>query len=162
MKWIKLFDSFYSFSRELTDDIIENNKNAIDVYEDIKTISYQLEDIGYDLKYYFSFGNLNRFECDRYIENEMRYRPDFTDYDRFYNIKSIEIDIVCNKLTPKLPFFNRKKVNLDINRFLNLLKEHLDYLNKINIVKDKDDFNNDIRDVYIKNAKYMSKIEVKL
>jgi hypothetical protein len=125
MKHLKLFESF-SIS-----EIEENNKMANDIVEDIKTISYLLEDEGFELRYTFATKSGNSFEVDEYnkIINS-----------HVFNTKSVNIDMVVVKIIgrtitdPKT--FQRTLTDSGkeaIERYINLLKEHLDYIDPNNI-----------------------------
>jgi hypothetical protein len=125
MKWIKLFENF-------SDEIVENNKMANDVVEDIKTISYLLEDEGFELKYSFR-SNGSSFEVDGY---------NFIINSHVSNSKAVMIDkiaikVIGNSITDPITFqqtLNNKAKEI-IERYIDLLKEHLDYINTENITK---------------------------
>lgn len=123
MKWIKLFENF-------SDEIVENNKIANDLVEDIKTISYLLEDEGFELKYSFGVkGGI--FSVDEYnnyfVNNVSRQSPPM--------ITNLVIKLIGNSITDPKTF--QKVLNksyLDaVDRYVDLLKEHLDYINPDNI-----------------------------
>jgi hypothetical protein len=126
MKWIKLFENF-------SDEIVENNKMANDVVEDIKTISYLLEDEGFELKYSFRTKTGSSFEVDGY---------NFIINSHVSNSKAVMIDkiaikVIGNSITDPITFqqtLNNKAKEI-IERYIDLLKEHLDYINTENITK---------------------------
>lgn len=123
MKRIKLFENF-------SDEIVENNKMANDVVEDIKTISYLLEDEGFELKYSFR-GEFGSFEVDEY--NKLTNNP-------VLNAKPVKIGRIAVKVIGKSIVdprtFQTVLIESDIksiDKYVDLLKEHLDYINPENI-----------------------------
>ena len=121
MKHLKLFENF-------SDEIIENNKFANDVVEDIKTISYLLEDEGFELKYSFR-GESGFFEVDEYNNNSqvLNAKP--------VKIGRIAVKVIGNSITDTKTF-QRTLTNKSkeiIERYIDLLKEHLDYIEPENI-----------------------------
>ena len=76
MKYLKIFEDFN-----------ENNKMANDIVDDIKTISYLLEEEGFELRYTFVTKSGNSFEVGEYnkIINS-------------YDFKSVNIDMVVVKI----------------------------------------------------------------
>jgi hypothetical protein len=136
MKHLKLFESF-------SDEIKENNKFANDVVEDIKTISYLLEDEGFTIEY--SFG----IRTDKYDENGQPWIPLFikyTDYNKIVlnghrrnMIDSISVKVIGNSITDPVTFQKvlKKSDIKTIDRYIDLLKEHLDYIDPENITKKK-------------------------
>lgn len=131
MKWIKLFENF-------SDEIVENNRMANDVVEDIKTISYLLEENGFDLRYCISFIKWNKF-----LGGNKTYTFEVAEYNDIVNaghIKPVMIDTIvvksiCATITDPITF--QKVLNksyLDaVDKYIDLLKEHLDYINPDNI-----------------------------
>ena len=128
MKRIKLFENF-------SDEIVENNKIANDLVEDIKTISYLLEDKGFDLRYTFGgkYGDvINSFDSF-----------EFQEYNHMVNAGHVEpvmidmivVKAICATITDPITF--QKVLNksyLDsVDKYVDLLKEHLDYINPDNI-----------------------------
>ena len=107
MKYLKLFESFYT-------------KEATDVYEDIKSILYLLQDDGYDfnLKYiikkWYSYNNkylLKDYDCTN--------GPiELDSVSEFYI--GIFIDVFNND--------NNESFKDDIERFFEILKDHLNYI----------------------------------
>ena len=123
MKWIKLFENF-------SDEIVENNKMANDVVEDIKTISYLLEDEGFELKYSFR-SNGSSFEVGEY--NKLTNSPVLN--AKPVKIGRIAVKVIGNSITDPKTFqqtLNNKSKEI-IERYIYLLKEHLDYINPENI-----------------------------
>jgi hypothetical protein len=127
MKWIKLFENF-------SDEIVENNKMANDVVEDIKTISYLLEDEGFELKYSFRAETGSSFEVDEYnkLINNPRVVQQWTGWSK---IGRIAIKVIGNSITDPKTFQQTltNKSKEIIERYIDLLKEHLDYINPENI-----------------------------
>ncbi len=123
MKHLKLFESF-SIS-----EIEENNKMANDIVDDIKTISYILEEEGFELRYTFATKSGNSFEVDEY--NKIINSHDF----KSVNIDMVVVKIIGRTITdPKT--FQRTLTSSGketIERYINLLKEHLDYIDPNNI-----------------------------
>ena len=126
MKWIKLFENF-------SDEIVENNKMANDLVEDIKTISYLLEDEGFELKYSFGVkgARLIHWLVDEYnnyfVNNVSLQAPPM--------ITNLVIKLIGNTITDPRTFQTvLNKSYLDaVDRYVDLLKEHLDYINPHNI-----------------------------
>ena len=129
MKRIKLFENF-------SDEIVENNKIANDLVEDIKTISYLLEENGFDLRYTFGskYGDaINSFEVEEYnhMVNAGHVEPVMIDM--------IVVKAICATITDPITF--QKVLNksyLDaVDKYIDLLREHLDYINPDNISKER-------------------------
>ena len=125
MKHLKLFENF-------SDEIIENNKFANDVVEDIKTISYILEEEGFELKYSFRAENFSHFhEVDEY--NKLTNNPVLN--AKPVKIGRIAVTVIGNSIVnPKT--FQQTLTNKSkeiIERYIDLLKEHLDYIEPENI-----------------------------
>ena len=121
MKYLKLFENF-SIS-----EIEENNKFANDVVKDIKTISYILEDEGFELKYSFRSESVF-FDVDEYNKLiNIRFKP--------VKISRIAVKVIGNSITDTKTFQQTltDKDNKIIERYIHLLKEHLDYINPENI-----------------------------
>ena len=124
MKWIKLFENF-------SDEIKENNKFANDVVEDIKTISYLLEDEGFELKYSFRGENGSSFEVDEYNKltnsHVLNAKP--------VKIGRIAVKVIGNSIVDPRTFQTvlRESDIKVIDRYIDLLKEHLDYIEPENI-----------------------------
>lgn len=125
MKWIKLFENF-------SDEIVENNKMANDVVEDIKTISYLLEDEGFELKYSFR-GEFGSFEVDEY--NKLANSQSFPGVFKPVKIGRIAIKVVGKSIVNPMTFQTvlRESDIKSIDKYINLLKEHLDYIDPDNI-----------------------------
>ena len=119
MKHLKLFEGF--------------SLNPEDILKDIKTISYILEDVGYDIRYFYSI--TQQFSGVRSINSdELEGMIDAGHYKRS-KIKWNSIIIII------IPFYESEldkpdeiKLKFDGNYFLNLLKEHLDYLDDNRII----------------------------
>lgn len=108
MKYIKLYESF--------------NLNSDEVVNDIKSITYILEDNGYDIKFLTKEDVMKR---NTFLELE-EGEPDF----------DIKLTISCLNLLTNPPGQNSvilHKFNEDINHFLVMLKEHLDYVSDIEL-----------------------------
>jgi len=96
MKWIKLFEDF----------------GSKDIIEDIKSISYILEDKGYELGVY-----------------------EFSLQTNWENVITIKIELWTEQYVTGVGAFTdsshdnlMKKVESDIDNYKNLLMEHLDYI----------------------------------
>jgi hypothetical protein len=123
MKWIKLFENFS------INEIEENNKFANDLVEDIKTISYLLEDEGFELKYSFrgEFGS-SEVDFDKLTNSQvLNSKP--------VMISKIAVKVIGNSITDPKTFQQTltNKGKEIIERYIDLLKEHLDYINPENI-----------------------------
>ena len=120
MKHIKLFEGFDGLKPE-------------DILKDIKTISYILEDNGYEMRYFYSI--TQQFSGVRSINSdELEGMIDAGHYKRS-KIKWNSIIIII------IPFYEneldepeKSKIKFDGNYFLNLLKEHLDYIDDSRII----------------------------
>jgi hypothetical protein len=126
MKHLKLFENF-------TDEIFENNKIANDLVEDIKTISYLLEDEGFELRYSFGVKGVS-FEVDEY--NKLINSPVLN--AKPVKIGSISVKVIGNSITDPKTFQQTltNKSKEIIERYIGLLKEHLDYIDPENISKE--------------------------
>jgi hypothetical protein len=124
MKWIKLFENF-------SDEIVENNKIANDLVEDIKTISYLLEDEGFELKYSFRAETGSSFEVDEY--NKLINSPVLN--AKPVKIGRIAIKVIGKSIVNPMTFQTvlRESDIKSIDKYINLLKEHLDYIDPDNI-----------------------------
>lgn len=118
MKWIKLFESFIG-------------TNPVEVYEDIKSITYELEDIGYDLEFFYIL-NIDKTHTN-YKEDQLGYnhakriRCDSYDKSEYPRHNIVEIVIDSKMTTVYTPGANRV-ISDDRDKFISLLKEHLDYI----------------------------------
>jgi hypothetical protein len=120
MKHIKLFESFSGLKPE-------------EILKDIKTISYILEDGGYDIRYFYNISQ--PFSGVRSINSdELEGMIDAGHYKRS-KIKWNSIIIII------IPFYeneldepDKSKMKFDGDYFLNLLKEHLDYIDDSRII----------------------------
>jgi hypothetical protein len=134
MKWIKLFENF-------SDEIVENNKMANEIVDDIKTISYLLEDEGFDIEYLFNAKSRNfatdlSFRVDEY--NKLISSPNISGC-KPVNIDMVVVKIIGNSITDPVTFQKvlKKSDIKTIDRYIDLLKEHLDYIDPENITKKK-------------------------
>ena len=141
MKWIKLFENFTEENTLSVEGVLKRKEYANDVIEDIKSISYILEDEGFELKYQFAIpygdGLVNYFEIE--------------DYNRWTNnivvtsqkelgvlmIHSVVVKVTGNTIINPNTFGNSLSEDKlkSIERYINLLKEHLDYINPDNITQ---------------------------
>ena len=103
MKWIKLFENF----------------NSKDIIDDIKSISYILEDKGYELAVYV----LPKTIAHVYLQKEWE------------NVITIKIELWTEQYVTGVGAFTdsshenlMKKVESDIDNYKTLLIEHLDYI----------------------------------
>ena len=116
MKRIKLFENF-------------NTNNPLDVRDDIKSILYELDDIGFNptLKVNISLPHEKTIDSDE-LENYL----DTGAHVRYFKleIETDNGDVV--KITPEI------KERLE--RFIILLREHLDYIDSENIKIQKNRF----------------------
>lgn len=140
MKWIKLFENFTEENTLSVEGVLKRKDYANEVLEDIKSISYILEDEGFGLEYQFStlYGDnlINYFE----IEDYNRWTNNGNMEIGVGNLESIMIDSVVVKVTGNTiinPNTFGNSLSDDklksIERYINLLKEHLDYINPDNI-----------------------------
>ena len=135
MKWIKLFENFS------INEIEENNKMANEIVDDIKTISYLLEDEGFDIEYLFNAKSRNfatdlSFRVDEY--NKLISSPNISGC-KPVNIDMVVVKIIGNSITDPVTFQKvlKKSDIKTIDRYIDLLKEHLDYIDPENITKKK-------------------------
>ena len=131
MKWIKLFENFTEENTLSVEGVLKRKEYANDVIEDIKSISYILEDEGFELKYQFS-----TLYGDNLIEDYNRWNMEIG----VGNLESIMIDSIVVKVTGNTitnPHTFGNSLSEDklesVERYINLLKEHLDYINPDNI-----------------------------
>ena len=141
MKWIKLFENFIEENTLSVDDVLKRKEYANEVLEDIKSISYILEDEGFELKYQYAIpyqtGLVNYFE----IEDYNRWTNDIVVTSQ-KELGVLMIDSVVVKVTGNTiinPNTFQSSLSDDklksIERYINLLKEHLDYINPDNITQ---------------------------
>lgn len=138
MKRIKLFEDFTEENTLSVEGILKRKEYANDVIEDIKTISYILEDEGFELEYQFVIpydGLVNYFE----IEDYNRWTNDIVVTSQ-KELKVLMIDSILVKVTGNTIINPRTFQNSlsedklkSVERYINLLKEHLDYINPDNI-----------------------------
>ena len=139
MKWIKLFENFTEENTLSVEGVLKRKEYANEVLEDIKSISYILEDEGFELKYQYAIpygdGLVNYFE----IEDYNRWTNDIVVTSQreleVLMIDSVVVKVTGNTIINPNTFqrvFNEDKLK-SIERYINLLKEHLDYINPDNI-----------------------------
>jgi hypothetical protein len=109
MKYLKLFESYYT-------------KEATEVYEDIKSILYLLEDDGYDFNVEYIVkkwdSNSMRYLLKNYYCDDYQHLVGRNDIKEFY--VGIFIDVFNNN--------NNESYKDDVERFFEILKDHLDYV----------------------------------
>lgn len=139
MKWIKLFENFTEENTLSVEGILKRKEYANDIIEDIKSISYILEDEGFELKYSFAIphgdGLVNYFEIEDY--NRLTNDIVVTSQKelKVLMIDSIVVKVIGNTITNPRTFGNSLSEDKlkSVERYINLLKEHLDYINPGNI-----------------------------
>ena len=138
MKWIKLFENFTEENTLSVEGILKRKEYANDVIEDIKTISYILEDEGFELEYQFVIpydGLVNYFEIEDY--NRLTNDIVVTSQKelKVLMIDSIVVKVIGNTITNPRTFQNSLSEDKlkSVERYINLLREHLDYINPGNI-----------------------------
>jgi hypothetical protein len=147
MKHIKLFEKFS------TGELVENNIKANEILDDIKSISYIIEDEEFKIQYTFQF---NKNWVQSFIEvNDYNNSRD-NGRDRV-KINGIHLKISKDMRNPE----TSKKREMDyltgqrefsddfdssdikiLNNFITLLKEHLDYIDEKYIISTFGNFNN--------------------
>ena len=110
MKRIKLFENF-------------DTNNPLDVRDDIKTILYELEDDGYDVRFLAKVKPVGGYV-------EIDALDSSTDVDLFILWVTLPYDRIE-------PAYSSGSIKTDVERFLLLLRDHLDYINPKNIRLDK-------------------------
>jgi len=120
MKRIKLFESFQS-------------NNLLDIKNDIESILYNIDDLGYDMKFDFHAEGFNSISCDDIDIESLLSTYNKSIESRKY--KPIERFIIGLKLPSDLDFSDGKDYQYHYNKlrkklewFLVLLKDHLDYI----------------------------------
>ena len=126
MKHLKLFEDFS------IDDIIKNNKLAIDIVEDTKDISYILDEVGFTLNYSFLISP-NRFDRSSFECSIDNYN-NISEKAGRRMIDSISILIIYDELGSFQRSLKDSEVN-KIDRYIDLLKVQLDYIDPNNITK---------------------------
>ena len=120
MKFIKLFESFTGLKPE-------------EILKDIKTISYILEDDGYEMRYFYTitqpFSGVRSINSD-----ELEGMIDDGHYKRSKIIWHSIIIIIIKEMENPLDEPDMSKIKDDGNYFLNLLKDHLDYIDDSRII----------------------------
>ena len=141
MKWIKLFENFTEENTLSVEGVLKRKEYANEVLEDIKSISYILEDEGFELKYQFAIpygdGLVNYFE----IEDYNRWTNDIVVTSQkelgVLFIEKLVVKVTGNTIINPNTFqssLSDDKLK-SIERYINLLKEHLDYINPDNITQ---------------------------
>ncbi len=135
MKWIKLFENFTEENNLSVEDVLKRKEYANDVIEDIKSISYILEDEGFGLEYQFiihrSIGDKGSVFGYFKIEDYNRLTNDIVvTYQKELGVLMIHSVVV--KVTGNTISEDKLK---SVERYINLLKEHLDYINPDNITQ---------------------------
>ena len=139
MKWIKLFENFNEENTLSVEVVLKRKEYANDVIEDIKTISYLLEEEGFELKYSFAIpygdGLVNYFEIEDY--NRLTNDIVVTSQKelKVLMIDSIVVKVIGNTITNPRTFQNSLSEDKlkSVERYINLLRDHLDYINPGNI-----------------------------
>lgn len=139
MKWIKLFENFTEENTLSVEGVLKRKEYANDIIEDIKSISYILEDDGFELKYQFAIpygdGLVNYFEIEDY--NRLTNDIVVTSQKelKVLMIDSIVVKVTGNTIINPHTFVNSLSEDKlkSVERYINLLKEHLDYINPDNI-----------------------------
>lgn len=141
MKRIKLFEDFTEENTLSVEGILKRKEYANDIIEDIKTISYLLEEEGFELKYqfviphgdglvnYFDIEDYNRLTNDIVVTSQKELKV--------LMIDSIVVKVIGNTITDPKTFMSSLSEDKlkSVERYINLLKEHLDYINPHNISK---------------------------
>ena len=139
MKRIKLFENFTEENTLSVEGVLKRKEYANDVIEDIKSISYILEDEGFELKYLFAIpygdGLINYFEIEDY--NRLTNNIVVTSQKelKVLFIEKLVVKVTGNTIINPNTFGNsliEDKLK-SVERYINLLKEHLDYINPDNI-----------------------------
>lgn len=142
MKRIKLFENFTEENTLSVEGVLKRKEYANDVIEDIKSISYILEDEGFELEYQFA---IPHGDGPKPFVNYFKIR----DYNRLTNdivvtsqkelkvlmIHSVVVKLTGNTIINPNTFGNsliEDKLK-SVERYINLLKDHLDYINPDNI-----------------------------
>lgn len=139
MKWIKLFENFTEENTLSVEGVLKRKEYANDIIEDIKSISYILEDDGFELKYsfviphgdglvnYFDIEDYNRLTNDIVVTSQKELKV--------LMIDSIVVKVTGNTIINPHTFGNSLSEDKlkSVERYINLLKEHLDYINPDNI-----------------------------
>lgn len=121
MKWIKLFENF----KDNKDKLEERITKISEVYNDIKSLEYILEDDGYDITWRLDTSFKSSYPLDGDISDLIRSRS-FTDGGLFTHefMKGVNIRMNVNKPYSEMS----NKIKSDLLRFKSLLSEHLDYI----------------------------------
>lgn len=141
MKRIKLFENFTEENTLSVEVVLKRKEYANDIIEDIKSISYILEDEGFELKYQFAIpygdGLVNYFEIEDY--NRLTNNIVVTSQKelKVLFIEKLVVKVIGNTITDPKTFMSSLSEDKlkSVERYINLLKEHLDYINPGNISK---------------------------
>jgi hypothetical protein len=106
---------------ESNDRLEKRIKEISDVYEDIKSIEYILDELGYNLRWKIVTGKFSHTIREGELIRDLVMRNPAFHYD-FLKPVRIRIDI------PGIGKRTQEAAREDIKRFKNLLEEHLDYL----------------------------------
>ena len=127
MKRIKTFRLFESVNR-----LESRIKEISDIYEDVRSIIYILEDDGYDLHWKILTEH-SSYNIEGNISDLIRYHSFSGEGSVFHNdfLKPVTIRINVSGKDGK-PFeqddSNKSDYTSDISRFMDILEEHLNYL----------------------------------
>lgn len=137
MKRIKLFENFTEENTLSVEDVLKRKEYANEVLEDIKSISYILEDERFELKYQFAIpygdGLVNYFEIEDYNRLSDNIVVTSQKELKVLMIHSVVVKVIgVNDPHTFQRVFNEDKLK-SIERYISLLKEHLDYINPDNI-----------------------------
>jgi len=141
MKRIKLFENFTEENTLSVEGVLKRKEYANDIIEDIKSISYILEDKGFELKYQFAIpygdGLVNYFEIEDYNRWTNNIVVTSQKELKLLMIDSIVVKVIGNTITDPKTFMSSLSEDKlkSVERYINLLKEHLDYINPHNISK---------------------------
>ena len=139
MKWIKLFENFKDNEKKLEERISEIS----DVYNDIKSLEYILEDDGYNITWKLVTNFRNSYAIEGDISDLIRTHS-FTDGGIFTHEFMKEVNIRMNIEYVSKPYSKiSNKMKSDLLRFKSLLSEHLDYIPSDSIKIDFDFFYTD-------------------
>lgn len=126
MRKIKSFKLFES---------LELGKDVFDTLNDIKSIQYILDELGYDIQYHFSFSSGSKRMMVPEVSLNAWIRNDKNSSE--YTFIGFDLKISINEKDFKNMYFYKPdneqciKLDNDVNRYSLLLKDHLDYVNDI-------------------------------
>ena len=133
MRKIKSFKLFES---------LELGKDVFDTLNDIKSIQYILDDLGYDIQYHFSFSSGSKGMMVPEVSLNAWIRNDKNSSE--YVFIGFDLKISINEKDFKNMYFYKPdneqciKLDNDVNRYSLLLKDHLDYVNDITFLSTSD------------------------